>query len=132
MSAVGLRPRVHTRVRRRQLALASVAVAVPLWAACGGGGSAAAAKAPTALCQKLLAVFSDGPDPDADPVGYALSQELPLSQIHSSDTAAIQTVKSLIAADRVYVKSNGADHSAKKTIASDDGTLNKACPGVAS
>jgi len=79
-----------------------------------------------------LAVLSDGPDPDADPVGYALSQELPLSQIRSSDTAAVSTVKSLVAADRAYVQSNGTDHSAKKTIASDDAALSKACPGVAS
>jgi hypothetical protein len=117
------------------MTLASVVVAVPLWAACGSsdsGGGAASAHAPTAVCQKILAVLSDGPDPDADPVGYALSQILPLGQIHSSDQAVSRTLHSLIAADQALVKSNGADKRAKADIKKADNSLNTACPGVAS
>ena len=36
------------------------------------------AKAPVALCNELNGVLSDGPDPGDDPVGYTLSQILPL------------------------------------------------------
>jgi hypothetical protein len=121
-------------IRPRTMALASVAVAVPLWAACGSSGSsggAASAHAPTAVCQKILAVLSDGPDPDADPVGYALSQILPLGQIHTSDKAVSTSLRSLIAADQALVKSNGADKTATADIKKDDNSLNTACPGVA-
>ena len=52
-------------------------------------GSGSRAAAPQSLCQQLNAVFSDGPDPDADPVGYALSQIKPLQAIHSSDSSAM-------------------------------------------
>jgi hypothetical protein len=119
--------------RSRYMALASVAVAAPLWAACGssGGGSAQAAT-PPALCQKILGVLSDGPDPDVDPVGYALSQIQPLGEIHTSDHSVGTTLDKLIAADRAIVSSDGTDTSAKAAIKGSDKALNKACPGVAS
>jgi hypothetical protein len=118
----------------RTMALATVAVAIPLWAGCSssGGGAAKAAAAPTAVCQKILAVFSDGPDPDADPVGYALSQVLPLGQIHTSDKAVSRDLHDLIASDRSLVSSNGSSHAAKTGIKKADAALNRACPGVAS
>ncbi len=123
-------------IRPRGMALASVAVAVPLWVACGAAGPSGAAvksaHAPTAVCQKILAVFSDGPDPDADPVGYALSQILPLGQIHTSDHTVSTTLRSLIKDDRALVKSNGDDKTAKTGIKKADKSLNKVCPGVAS
>jgi hypothetical protein len=123
-------------IRPRSMALASVAVAIPLWAACGAGSPSGAAvnaaHAPTALCQKILGVFSDGPDPDADPVGYALSQILPLGQIHTSDHSVSTTLHSLVKSDRALVKSNGADKAAQSGIKKADKSLNKACPGVAS
>ena len=53
-------------------------------------------------------MLSDGPDPDADPVGYALSQIVPLGQIHTSDRSVATTVRRLIAADRSLVASNGS------------------------
>jgi hypothetical protein len=122
------------RPRPRTVALASVALAVPLWAACGStgsGGGAASAHPSAAVCQKLLAVFSDGPDPDADPVGYALSQILPLGEVHTADPAVSATLHSLMVADRALVKSNGADKTATADIKKADKSLNTACPGVA-
>jgi hypothetical protein len=95
------------------------------------GGGAALAKAPAGLCEQLNAVFSDGPDPDADPVGYALSQILPLQGVHTSDAAVSATVDRLIAADQDLVKSNGDDTSATAAVKKADDTLNQACPGVA-
>ncbi len=34
-------------------------------------------------CKQVEAVLSDGPDPEADPVGYAQAQILPLREIHT-------------------------------------------------
>src|ERR1700728_189965 len=97
----------------RILVLALLATPVAL-AACGSGssggstagGGGAVGQAPPALCQQLNGVFSDGPDPDADPVGYALSQIMPLQQIHSADRTAMATVARLVGADQAFVASN--------------------------
>jgi hypothetical protein len=121
------------RPNPRRVGLASLALAVPLLAACSSsssGGKSTQSKAPTAVCQKVLAVLSDGPDPDADPVGYALSQIAPLGQIHTSDSDVTQRLSALISADEALVHSNGSDHAATKSIAKDDADLNKVCPGV--
>jgi hypothetical protein len=121
---------VPSWVRRAPLVVA--ALTVPLLAACGSSSPASAAKAPTSLCNKIQGVLSDGPDPDADPVGYALSQILPLGEIHSSDSSVQHTLASLVAADKNLVKSNGSDKADSTTIKKDNAMLNKACPGVAS
>jgi hypothetical protein len=111
----------------------ALALTVPLLAACSASPSGGtSSQAPAAVCQKLLGVLSDGPDPDADPVGYALSQIAPLSQIHTSDHELAQRLSDLVAADRALVSSNGSDHTATKSIAKDDASLNKVCPGAAS
>jgi hypothetical protein len=128
------------RTTHRRLTLLAIALPVaPLaLAACssgasggGGGGGAALAKAPSGVCQQLNAVFSDGPDPDADPVGYALSQILPLRDLHSSDTDLMATVSKLETDDEDLVKANGADKLAAAAIKKDDKAINSACPGVA-
>ena len=128
--------------KRRPLQLLGVAALIGAgslaFAACssggssGGGGAAAAAGAPHALCQQLNGVFSDGPDPDADPVGYALSQIQPLQAIHSPDSSAMHEVSQLISADQGFYNSNGSDKAAASAIKKADASLNKACPGVAS
>jgi hypothetical protein len=125
---------VKDLLRPRHIALASVIVAAPLWAATSGAsaGTLHVAKAPASVCAKLNAVFSDGPDPDADPVGYALSQIKPLGEVHTSDHAVHAALTKLIAADGALVKSNGADHAAKVAIKKDDHLVNESCPGVVS
>jgi hypothetical protein len=97
----------------------------------GGGVTAALAKAPASTCQLLNDVFSDGPDPDADPVGYALSQILPLRNLESSDSALMATVSKLESDDEDLVKANGADSLAAAAIKKDDKAIDSACPGVA-
>ena len=122
-------------LRRRAAPLAAVLAALPVLAACRSSTPASgqtATKAPAQVCQQLLAVLSDGPDPSADPVGYALTQEQPLGQIHTSDHSLAETISSLISADRALVHSNGSDHMATTSIRADDADLNKACPGVSS
>jgi hypothetical protein len=120
---------------RGGVALTGLALVVPLLAACSSspsGGGSSQTQAPAAVCQKLLGVLSDGPDPDADPVGYALSQVAPLGQIRTTDHALAQRLSDLVAADQALVSSNGSDHAATKSIAKDDADLNKLCPGAAS
>jgi hypothetical protein len=105
-----------------------------LLAACGSstaGGESSPPLAPAAFCQRVLAVLSDGPDPDADPVGYALSQIAPLGRIHTSDNGLALRLSNLIAADKALVGTNGSDHAATRTVAKDDADLNRVCPGVA-
>jgi hypothetical protein len=123
------------RLHRRSLGLGSLALTVPLLAACSSspsGGSSGQAQAPAAFCQKVMGVLADGPDPEADPVGYALAQIAPLGQVHTSDQSLAQRLSSLISADRALVSSNGSDHAATQSIKKDDAALNTACPGVAS
>jgi hypothetical protein len=121
--------RNRTLVVVAPLALAIGAVA------CGSGPAAvnakAASAAPAGLCQTLEGVLSDGPDPDADPVGYAQSQVLPLQGIHSSDTAAAGSLRQLIGGDEALVQSDGTDHAATVTIKKAFAAINRACPGVA-
>jgi hypothetical protein len=92
-------------VRPRGTALASGALAVPLWVACGAGSPSGAtvtsAHAPTAVCQKVPGVISDGPDPDADPVG-----------------AVSTTLRSLVRADPALVTSDRPLHKARPGVAS--------------
>jgi len=134
-----------TRLQVAAVALALVATPIAL-AACssgpsatsgsgsgaGGGATAAVAKAPAAFCEQLTGVLADGPDPDADPVGYALSQIMPLQGLHTSDSSAMATVSSLADADQALVNANGADKSATATIKHDDAALDRVCPGAAS
>jgi hypothetical protein len=125
----------HWQAHRGRLGLAALALGVPLLAACSSGssgGSSGQSQAPAAACQKVMGVLADGPDPDVDPVGYALSQIAPLGQIKTSDSELAQRLSALIAADQQLVHSNGSDHAATKSIAKDDADLNKVCPGAAS
>jgi hypothetical protein len=128
---------LSTPNRQVKLLAVSLVVAPLALAACSSGspgntgGGAALAKAPDALCQQLSGVFSDGPDPDADPVGYALSQILPLRNLHTSDRTVMTTVGRLVAADQDLVKTNGDDKPAAAAIKKADKTINQACPGVA-
>ena len=132
-----------SKAERRPLRLLGVAVVVGgslVLAACSSDGSSsansgsanAAAKVPTSLCQRIGGVLSDGPDSDADPVGAALSQILPLQDIHSSDTSVIHTVSKLVSADQAFYHSNGTDKTAATAIEKAEASLDKACPGVAS
>jgi hypothetical protein len=123
---------MRSLVRSRYVALASVAVAAPLWSACSSSssGGGRAAKPPAALCQKLGGIFADGPDPDADPVGYALAQINALASIRTTNYAVRAAVTKLVPADRALVSSNGSDHAATATIKKEDAALNRSCPGV--
>jgi hypothetical protein len=113
-----------------------LSLVVPLLCACSSSSSAVAqSSAPavaTSACQQVNAVLSDGPDPDADPVGYAEAQILPLRQISVPDQALRGAVTQLADAYQQFFNSNGKSSSAKEAVAVASKKLNSICPGAAS
>ena len=76
-------------------------------------------------------MLSDGPDPGADPVGYAFAQILPLRQIHTSDSALQAAIDDLAGAYQEFYGSNG-DKVAAKAVTTASDKVNAICPGAAS
>jgi hypothetical protein len=83
-------------------------------------------------CAQVSAVLSDGPDPDADPIGYAEAQILPLGQIRPSDAQLRAAIGRLADAYRSFFASNGSSPAAKLAVASAVKRINSFCPGAAS
>ena len=83
-------------------------------------------------CEQVSAALSDGPDPDADPVGYAEAQILPLRQISAPDQALRAAVSQLADAYQKFFASNGKSSNAKEDVAVASRKLNSICPGAAS
>jgi hypothetical protein len=83
-------------------------------------------------CERVSAVLSDGPDPDADPVGYAEAQILPLRQISTSNQSLRGVISQLSDAYQTFFASNGKNSNAKEAVAVASRKLNSICPGAAS
>ncbi len=83
-------------------------------------------------CQQLSAVLSDGPDPGADPVGYAEAQIRPLRQVSVSSQALRAAISQLADAYQQVFASNGTSSDAKEAVAVASSKLNSICPGAAS
>jgi hypothetical protein len=118
------------------LALALLGLSA-LLGACSSGAQApaSAATSPAAVhaaCAQVSAVLSDGPDPDADPVGYAEAQILPLSQIRTSDAQLRTAISKLASAYRAFFTSDGGSAAAKLAVATASKQINSFCPGAAS
>ncbi len=131
------RPRpALTRTKLLALPVLSVLAAMAV-TACGSSSSSASAAAlyGTALQQQCTAVadvLSDGPDPDADSVGYAEAQVLPLRQLKLTDKPLNQAVQSLASAYQAYSTSTGAANTAAALQASKaEAAVNAICPGAA-
>jgi hypothetical protein len=114
--------------------LPGLTLAVALTACGGSSGTAAAAtaSATTQSCQQIAAVLADGPDPDADPAGYAEAQILPLRQVHIADARLKTAVAELDSAYQQLFSSNGASSAAVKAVATASKKVNAICPGAAS
>ena len=113
--------------RRFGVAIGAVALGAGLLGACGSSATAAAPPA----CQKVSAALSDGPDPDADPVGYAQAQILPLRQIHTSDHTLQMAIDRLSTAYQAFVTAGG-DRGAKKGVTAAASAVDAICPGATS
>jgi hypothetical protein len=114
--------------------LASLAVAAAtLLTACGSSSktTSSSAKVKKETCQQVAAVLSDGPEPEADPVGYAQAQVLPLRQIHTSDEKLHQAIDMLAATYQAFSSSNGASQ-AKSAVTTASKAIDTICPGATS
>jgi hypothetical protein len=100
--------------------------------ACGSSGPAqASGTTPLTTCQSVSAVLSDGPDPGADRVGYALAQVLPLRSIKkSSDAVLQQAIDTLATAYQRYYQSKGHDSAATQALNRAADKINALRPGA--
>jgi hypothetical protein len=101
-------------------------------AACSSSSGAAPAAATKKTCQQVGSVLADGPDPDADPAGYAEAQILPLHQIRTTNARLRTAIGQLDTAYQQLFASNGASSSATQAVADATRKINAICPGVAS
>lgn len=107
-----------------------MACCAALLAACSSSGAAQSSVATSAACRDVSGVLSDGPDPTADPVGYAEAQLLPLRQVHTSDERLRKAIDALDAAYRQVYSTNGSAAAKRaETTASD--RMNSLCPAAA-
>lgn len=119
-------------LRQRHAGIVLAALAGCGWslAACGSG-SAAPTSATQQACQSVAAALADGPDPDADPIGYTQAQVIPLRQIHTSDSALEAAVGNLASAYEQFYETKGSA-AAKIAVSSASDKVNAICPGAAS
>lgn len=110
----------------------AIALAV-LLGACGSPSKPApsSAQVKKQTCKQVEAVLSDGPEPEADPVGYAQAQILPLRQIHTPDGKLHQAIDALASAYQAFSSSNGASR-AKGAVTAASKTIDTICPGATS
>lgn len=122
------------RRRSRQLPVLALApgltLVMLLLTACGGPASDAAAI--KRACTQVSAVLADGPDPDADPAGYAEAQILPLRHIKAPNQAFRTALSRLDAAYRQLFASQGQSNAATSAVATASQKINRICPGAAS
>jgi hypothetical protein len=117
-------------------ALAALALALPVSACSSGPGTSAAATAGTVTpeaasqqaCQQVSDAEADGPDSDADPVGHAEAQILPLRQIRTPDAAIGTAIAGLADAYSGYLAANGASKAATATLTTAINKINSLCP----
>ena len=121
--------------RMRSMAVAAAAIAMlaltTMVSACGSSGhptaSAAAAPVAESACQQVGDALSNGPDPDADPVGYAEAQIQPLRQIHAPSPALAQAITTLAGAYSSFYAANGAG-AVKTALNTAIKRINSLCP----
>jgi len=120
----------------RSIAIAAAAIAMlalaTMVSACGSSThptAAAAAPVAESACQQVGDALSDGPDPDADPVGYAEAQIQPLRQIHAGRPVLAQAITTLAGACSSYYAANGTG-AAKTALNTAIKKINKLCPAA--
>ena len=113
-----------------QLATAAVVLLSTIGLATGCGGSSASGPSTAQTCSHLSAVLGDGPDGDADPIGHAQAQVIPLGRVHTSNGALQDAVDGLARAYAAYTAQNGSA-KAKHAVAAATAKLSAICPGVA-
>ena len=130
----------HASPTRQALITASAGTAAAFLAlavaACGSASSqissAALGTAVQQDCTTISDVLSDGPDPGADPVGYAQAQVLPLRQLTISDATLHSAVLSLATAYQTFSTSTTSTRAAAAlSVSKAENEVNKICPQAA-
>jgi hypothetical protein len=122
-------------VRRWLTSVGAVALSAGLVTACGSSGRATPASnsAVHRTCQTVTAVLANGPDPDVDPVGYALAQVTPLRQIKPVPDSQLQAaIDRLSSAHQQFSSANGVGASVKRAVSQASDRLDTLCPGATS
>jgi len=103
-----------------------------LLGACGMStpASGAPAQGAQSTCQQVSAALSDGPDPQADPVGYALAQLAPLRRVAptTSDPALKQAIDRLVTDFQAQYRDRGTDPNANKAATNALARVESLCP----
>jgi hypothetical protein len=123
-----------TALCRWSVAVTMTMALVVLLGACGSSSTSRSTSSRAELkqtCQQVQAVLSDGPEPQADPAGYAQAQVLPLRQIHTSNKGLREAIDRLASAYASFATGNGGRVS-KSTVNVAVDRVNAICPGVAS
>jgi hypothetical protein len=124
---------------RRRLAAMTLAVllgapSLGVLATSAAGAATVAAKKPTKAqiartCTQVADALADGPDPDADPIGHALAQIIPLRSIKTTDAPLKKDIATLAGAYATFVKDNGSK-TANKAVNAAGKAVDSICPGA--
>jgi hypothetical protein len=101
--------------------------------ACGSAAPRTTTRASVAIdapCQQVAAVLSDGPDPDADPVGHAQAQILPLRALHVTGQPLHRDIQSLAGAYQAYAAAQGRNATTRRAAQRAVHQVNAACPAA--
>lgn len=122
------------------LAVLMLAMLVALaGAACGSSSASPSSRSSSAAllgtpkqqdCVAVGDVLSDGPDPDADAVGYAQAQILPLRHLKITDASLYRAVQALASAYQAF-SSSGGDPASARQVSAAEKAVNVLCPGAA-
>ena len=94
-------------------------------------GAPSSSTVSTAACLKVSAALSDGPDPNADPIGYAQSQILPLREITTADAPLQRAIAALSNAYKAFYDDGGGTSAASLVRHAHD-VVDDYCPGATS
>lgn len=126
-------PPDRARARALGLLASSGLVALAL-SACGSSSPASSSSLSVTqqACTAVSDVLADGPDPDADSVGYAEAQVLPLRQLQLADTTLAHAVDRLDTAYQSFSSTNGAKGTpAAIKVSAAEKAVNTLCPDAA-
>ncbi|MGD0882650.1 MAG: hypothetical protein ABSB09_13880 [Acidimicrobiales bacterium] len=119
-------------VRRVLAGFVALALSAGMLAACGSStpSTSASDQARQGTCKKVEATLSDGPDPRADPVGYALAQIGPLQSVASTATGTLRgAIDHLVAAFQLEYHDNARNAVVNDAVQRALAEVNGLCPG---
>jgi hypothetical protein len=121
----------HGLLKRETPAVVAAVLALSTLAGCGSSGStgARAAASIAAPCTQVASILSDGPDPGADPVGYAQAQVLQLRRLGISEQPLHRAIDALASAYQSFSQTHGSA-AAKAGVTKAVHEMNAICPGA--